>query len=221
MSHPPTDIADARADTSVGRDRGLDLLRAAALIRVVVWHATGAAAVTVLAAMPVMFFVSGSLFAASAGRRGGWRTVRDRVRRIGPSLWVFAAGAWLLMAIAARVTGTSLDWSHLVSWLVPVTDPVGSAWEGGWLSSPLWYLRTLLWILLLAPALGLAGPAGAGGAAHGRRRWGSACSSGSTGASGGTRRSPRAWRGRPATSCCSASSSPSACGPARPARTGR
>ena len=103
--------------------------------------------------MPVMFFVSGSLFAASAGRRGGWRTVRDRVRRIGPSLWLFAAGAWLLMAVAARVTGTSLDWSHLTSWFVPVTDPVGSAWEGGWLSSPLWYLRTLLWILLLAPVL--------------------------------------------------------------------
>ncbi len=153
MSHPSPDIPDARAEASAGRDRGLDLLRAAALVRVVIWHATGAAAVTVVAAMPVMFFVSGSLFAASAGRRGGWRTVRDRVRRIGPSLWVFAAVAWLLMAVAARVTGTTLDWSHLVSWLVPVTDPAGSAWEGGWLASPLWYLRTLLWILLLAPLL--------------------------------------------------------------------
>ena len=34
---------------------------------------------------------------------------------------------------------------------MPLTDPAGSSWEGGWLSSPLWYLRTLLWILLLAP----------------------------------------------------------------------
>ena len=109
---------------------------------------------TLLAAMPVMFFVSGSLFAVSAGRRGPWRTVRDRARRIGPSLWVFALVAWLLMTVAARAGSTSLDWSHLVAWLVPLTDPMGSAWESGWLASPLWYLRTLLWILLLAPALG-------------------------------------------------------------------
>lgn len=147
------DIADLRADGSVERDRGLDLLRAAALLRVVLWHATGAAAVTLLAAMPIMFFVSGSLFAASAGRRGAWRTVRDRLRRLGPSLWAFTFVAWALMAVAARLTGTPLDWSHLVSWLVPLTDPVGSAWEGGWLAAPLWYLRTLLWILLLAPVL--------------------------------------------------------------------
>ncbi len=136
------------------RDRGLDLLRAAALIRVMVWHATGAAVVTVLAAMPVMFFVSGSLFAASASRRGGWTTVRDRVRRIGPSLWVFAVVAWAVMAVAATVTGSRLDLTHAWSWFLPLTDPVGSPWEGGWLASPLWYLRTLLWILLLAPLLG-------------------------------------------------------------------
>jgi len=150
----PADTAAPRTPPSAGRDRGLDLLRATALVRVVLWHATGAAVVTLLAAMPVMFFVSGSLFAASAGRRGAWRTVRDRLRRIGPSLWAFAAVAWLLMALAARATGAALDWSHLAGWLVPVTDPVGSTWEGGWLSSPLWYLRTLLWILLLAPVLG-------------------------------------------------------------------
>jgi CubicO group peptidase (beta-lactamase class C family)/surface polysaccharide O-acyltransferase-like enzyme len=149
----PSVLADPR-DAASGRDRGLDLLRAVALVRVVTWHATGAAPLTLLAAMPVMFFVSGSLFAASADRRGAWRTVRDRLRRLGPSLWAFALVAWLLMAVAARATGAALDWSHVGAWFLPLTDPVGSGWEGGWLSSPLWYLRTLLWILLLAPALG-------------------------------------------------------------------
>ncbi len=138
---------------AVRRDRGLDLLRAAALVRVVVWHATGAAAVTLVAAMPVMFFVSGSLFAASACRRGGWRPVGDRLRRLGPPLWLFAAVAWVAMAVGAAASGTSLEVTRLVWWLVPLNDPAGSAWEGGWLASPLWYLRTLLWILLLAPAL--------------------------------------------------------------------
>ena len=38
-------------------------------------------------------------------------------------------------------------------WLFPVTDPSGSAWEAGWLSSPLWYLRALLWLMLAAPLL--------------------------------------------------------------------
>ena len=155
MPHHPPDISDARAEAPVGRDRGLDLLRAAALVRVVIWHATGAAAVTVLAAMPVMFFVSGSLFAASAGRRGVVaHRPRPRCAASGRRCGLFAAVAWLLMA--RRRPGhvaPSLDWSHLLAWLVPFTDPVGSAWEGGWLSSPLWYLRTLLWILLLAPVL--------------------------------------------------------------------
>jgi CubicO group peptidase (beta-lactamase class C family)/peptidoglycan/LPS O-acetylase OafA/YrhL len=138
---------------SAGRDRGLDLVRALALGRVVVWHATGAPVVTVLAALPLMFFVSGGLFAASAGRRGAWRTVADRLRRLGPPLWLFAAVAWAAMAVGALATGTSLEPGRVVWWVLPLTDPTGTDWEGGWLSSPLWYLRTLLWILLLAPLL--------------------------------------------------------------------
>ena len=160
MSRTPPDAPDATptaaptAPTAApGRDRGLDLLRALALLRVVVWHATGAAVVTVLAALPLMFFVSGGLFGASARRRGEWRTVVDRLRRLGPPLWLFAAAAWVAMAVAAVATGTPLDPVRVVWWLVPVTDPVGSEWESGWLASPLWYLRTLLWILVLAPFL--------------------------------------------------------------------
>ncbi len=126
-------------------------VRGAALLRVVIWHATGAAVVTLVAAIPVMFFVSGQLFAGSARRRGQWPTVRDRLRRVGPPLWLFALGAWTAMFIASVATGTGLAWSRLIWWIVPLTDPVGSSWEGGWLATPLWYLRTLLWLLLLAP----------------------------------------------------------------------
>ncbi len=146
------DPTDGR-DPTAPRDLGLDLLRGAALLRVVLWHATGAAAVTLVAAIPVMFFVSGQLFAGSAERRGGWRTVHDRLRRIGPPLWLFALVAWGAMFVGSLATGTGLAWSRMIWWIVPLTDPVGSSWEGGWLATPLWYLRTLFWVLLLAPVL--------------------------------------------------------------------
>ena len=146
------DPTDGRGPTA-SRDLGLDLLRGAALLRVVIWHATGAAAVTLVAAIPVMFFVSGELFAGSAERRGEWVTVRDRLRRIGPPLWLFTLVAWAAMFLASVATGAGLAWSRVIWWVVPLTDPVGSSWEGGWLATPLWYLRTLLWVLLLAPFL--------------------------------------------------------------------
>lgn len=147
---PPGRAACAPA----GRDRFLDLVRAGATVRVVVWHAFGAAAITyVVAAMPAMFFVTGALYARSSDRHGARRTFVDRVRRIGPPLWLFAAVAWAVMAVAAARTGTDLDLRHALLWLVPVADPAGSAWEGGWLATPLWYLRTLLWLFLLAPLL--------------------------------------------------------------------
>jgi CubicO group peptidase (beta-lactamase class C family)/peptidoglycan/LPS O-acetylase OafA/YrhL len=138
------------------RELFLDAVRAIALARVVLWHTTGAVALTYLvAAVPAMFFVTGSLLAKSL-RRSARAVIADRARRILVPLWVFAAVAWSAMGIAALVSPgerTALRWSALVWWIVPLRDPVGSAWEGGYLASPLWYLRALLWLLLLAPAL--------------------------------------------------------------------
>jgi CubicO group peptidase (beta-lactamase class C family)/peptidoglycan/LPS O-acetylase OafA/YrhL len=138
------------------RDAFLDLLRALALARVVLWHASGWPPVTAVAAIPTMFFVSGTLFAASA-THGALRVSVDRIRRILPPLWLFAAVSWMVMATAAAATGGQVDPMRIVWWLVPLGDPTGSAWEGGWLSSPLWYLRAMLWVLLAAPVLIQAG----------------------------------------------------------------
>jgi CubicO group peptidase (beta-lactamase class C family) len=41
----------------------------------------------------------------------------------------------------------------IVWWVLPLGNPQGNGWEGGWMSSPLWYLRVLLWMFLLAPIL--------------------------------------------------------------------
>jgi CubicO group peptidase (beta-lactamase class C family)/peptidoglycan/LPS O-acetylase OafA/YrhL len=135
------------------RDGFLDVVRALATIRVVLWHAFGAAALTFVAAMPAMFFVTGSLYGKSADKKGAGATLFDRLRRIGPSLWLFAAVAWLLMFVGARLSNTDLELRNAPLWFLPVGDPTGSAWEAGWLATPLWYLRTLLWVFLLAPLI--------------------------------------------------------------------
>ena len=69
------DDADGVRD---GRDGFLDLLRAASIVRVMIWHALGYWWISwTFAAMPAVFYVSGAVLAASmqhvvlACRRGG------------------------------------------------------------------------------------------------------------------------------------------------------
>lgn len=137
------------------RERGLDALRTIALVRVVLWHAFGAAAITyVVAAVPAMFFVSGSLLAKSYRRRPTLTVLADRMRRILVPLWALAAVAYTAMWLAWRIApseATQVPWRGVALWLLPLADPGGSAWEGGYLSSPLWYVRTMVWVLALSP----------------------------------------------------------------------
>jgi CubicO group peptidase (beta-lactamase class C family)/surface polysaccharide O-acyltransferase-like enzyme len=138
------------------REVFLDAVRVLALLRVVLWHALGAAFLTYfVAAVPTMFFVTGSLLAKSM-RRGAWPVIVDRARRILVPLWVFAFGAYLAMAMSHvldRTSRTAVPWRDVPFWLFPIDDPVGSPWEGGYMSAPLWYLRALLWLILLSPIL--------------------------------------------------------------------
>jgi CubicO group peptidase (beta-lactamase class C family)/peptidoglycan/LPS O-acetylase OafA/YrhL len=140
-----------------GRDGFLDTIRSISIVRVVLWHAFGAAVITyVVAAVPAMFFVTGSLLAQSLDRKGARATLHDRLRRLLVPFWVFGAAAVAIMAVADVVVadpGTSLPWARLAWWVLPLGDPGGSAWQAGWLTDPLWYLRAMLWVLLLAPFL--------------------------------------------------------------------
>ena len=154
----------SRAPGRNDRELFLDAIRAIAIVRVVAWHAFGVAAITYfVAAMPAMFFVTGSLLAKSMNRRAPRTVLADRFRRLLIPLWAFSAVAWLAMALAATRMGTELPLHRAVVWLFPLADPHGTAWEGGWLSSHLWYLRTLVWLLLASPfllrAVRRAGPA--------------------------------------------------------------
>lgn len=130
------------------RNRYLDLLRAAATVRVVVYHLTGWTALTVIfPAMSVMFALAGSLMAASLDRFGVW-AVERRLRRLLPSLWVLG----LLIAVPAMlIAGTPFD-VHLLLWGFPLVNPEATGW---WMQSlsHTWYLRDFLWFVLLSPLL--------------------------------------------------------------------
>ena len=157
MEAPTTTRSDFVAPPGTGRDRFLDTLRTIALLRVTLWHAFGAPLLTYLvAAVPAMFFVTGSLLAKSLDRRP-WPTVlADRARRVLVPMWAFGAVALVTMRVAWLTDPsprTALPWRSVVFWIVPLGDPQGSAWESGWMSQPLWYVRAMFWLLLLSPLL--------------------------------------------------------------------
>lgn len=121
-SSSPTALPSATS----GRDPALDLLRTIVLGRVVLWHAFAASWMTLFAAMPMMFFVAGTLLAAPHGRPPHLALVRRRGRRILVPLWVYgavvlAAGAlrqppgWESVSAILAGLGKALTWTAAVT----------------------------------------------------------------------------------------------------------
>src|SRR3954471_6657942 len=120
------------AAAPASRNRYIDALRAAAIVRVVIYHAFGWAWLTVLLpAMGVMFALAGSLMAASLEKHGSRRAVTSRVRRLVAALWALAAVAIPVMLWHGW---SKADPDHpfhpwqLVFWIFPISDPPGSSW---------------------------------------------------------------------------------------------
>ncbi|MEO3769705.1 acyltransferase [Micromonospora sp. B9E7] len=127
------------------RNRYLDLLRFLAIVRVVVYHVTGWATLTlVFPAMSVMFALAGSLMAASLTRSGP-AAVGRRLRRLLPSLWVLAA----VFVPAMLLTGMPVS-PRVLLWVFPIADPPANNW-GALALSVIWYLRDYLWFVLASP----------------------------------------------------------------------
>ena len=139
------------------RDGFLDTVRSIALVRVVIWHAFGVPWISwVIATMPTMFFVAGSLLASTLDRKPIGVMYRSRLKRLLVPYWLFAGSVLSVLSIvhlAGPSSETALRPDQVLPWLVPFTDPTGPAWEAGWAASPLWYLRAYLWLLLLSPIL--------------------------------------------------------------------
>lgn len=150
-----------------GRDRYLDLLRAVALVRVVVYHIFGWAWLTILfPSMGVMFALAGSLMARSLARPA-LGVIRGRIRRLLPPMWAFALVVVPMMFALSwqPVKAEGLWWFVKLAWYV---FPVGAPpypWSSGdkaglledtWAiqaAGPLWYIRAYLWFVLASPLL--------------------------------------------------------------------
>jgi peptidoglycan/LPS O-acetylase OafA/YrhL len=132
------------------RDRYFDTLRAAAIVRVVLFHAFPIAALElVFPSMGVMFALGGSLMVKSLDRSAAG-AVKNRVRRLLPALWVMA----LVLVPVMLWQGWSdrPAWPNLLLWVLPIADPPSS--ELGYpAAGVLWYLVTYLWLVLLSPLL--------------------------------------------------------------------
>lgn len=133
-----------------------DVLRAVAMVRVVVFHTIGYGALSVVfPAMGVMFALAGSLMARTLDRAGPRAAVTGRLRRLLPVLWVLGAIGVSVMVWHgwSDADYRPLNAKQLLLWLLPVVDPPASDWGVEYFAAVLWYLRTYLWLVLLSPLL--------------------------------------------------------------------
>ncbi|GAA0256034.1 acyltransferase family protein [Cryptosporangium japonicum] len=150
---PVVDAPAGRVHVTVSRpigerNRYFDVLRAACIAYVVLYHMFPLAAFSYWPRMGLLFAIAGSLTARSLDTSTR-RAVGRRLRRLLVPLWATAA-----LAVPVMV---GLGWRpearwELLFWVVPFSDPPGADWAGP-LTEPLWYLRTYLWLLLLSPVL--------------------------------------------------------------------
>jgi peptidoglycan/LPS O-acetylase OafA/YrhL len=143
--------APARGATG-GRDRYFDVLRFLCIVWVVAYHIFWDEAwLGFWPAMGLLFAISGSLMVRSLDRNT-FETITNRLQRLLPVLWL------------AGVVGVPLMFWHgwpaeerpalwqLAFWVLPLGDPPGSEWATS-LTTPLWYLRSIVWFILLSPVL--------------------------------------------------------------------
>ncbi|MEV7870508.1 acyltransferase [Streptomyces sp. NPDC088124] len=151
-----------------GRDRYLDLLRAIALVRVVVFHIFGWAWLTILfPSMGVMFALAGSLMARSLEKRPPWSVLRGRLRRLLPPMWALAlviVPVMFLMGWQPMKEEGVWGIVKLLNYFLPIGAPpypfesgdgsglLDTTWADD-AAGPLWYIRAYLWFVLLSPLL--------------------------------------------------------------------
>lgn len=122
----------------------LDALRSVALARVVVYHALAREWIQIFAALPLMFFVAGSLFAASLERRRARTVVADRYRRILLPYWCYiipVVGLWAWLGLLGGIS--PIDWLGIAFPALSAGGPQGPGLhtdvEFTWIA--LWYLQ--------------------------------------------------------------------------------
>ncbi|SHN26319.1 acyltransferase family protein [Cryptosporangium aurantiacum] len=146
-----TQSTPARAATG-SRDRYFDVLRFLCILWVVVYHIFSTQAwLGFWPAMGLLFAISGSLMVRSLDR-GALQTIKNRLQRLLPVLWLAGLIGVPLMFWHGWPADERPPLWRLVFWIFPLGDPPGSEW-GASLTEPLWYMRSIVWFILLSPLL--------------------------------------------------------------------
>nr|MBA3905610.1 glycosyltransferase [Pseudonocardiales bacterium] len=143
------------AVAATGRERWFDLLRVAALARVIATELGAPATVTLFPAWGVLFGIAGSLLVRSSQHSPEIDVIGHRLRRLLVPLWAFgivAVPIMLWQGWAAQTDANTFYAANLVFWIFPFLDPPGStaaaAFTGG-----LWFIRASVWFVLLTPLM--------------------------------------------------------------------
>lgn len=156
MTDPADLPAVAAPKRAAPHNQFLDLVRTVAIIRVLAWHTYGFAWLSYLiASMPAMFFVAGSLMAHSLERSSVRKVFYARFRRLLIPLWAFGLvmlSGMVLHSATQTELGLPVRWEQVPWWVFPLWDPQGSDW-GITFWAVLWYMRCLTWLILLSPIL--------------------------------------------------------------------
>lgn len=138
------------------RSAYLDLVRSVALARVVIYHALAREWIQFFAALPLMFFVAGSLYAASLERRQPRTVLSDRFRRILVPYWCYIipiVGLWAWLGLTDQID--PVDWVGIVLPVLSAGGPqgpgIGTDVEFTWFA--LWYLQFHLVLSLIGGPL--------------------------------------------------------------------
>jgi cellulose synthase/poly-beta-1,6-N-acetylglucosamine synthase-like glycosyltransferase/peptidoglycan/xylan/chitin deacetylase (PgdA/CDA1 family) len=152
-SRSTSDTAPVAAVT--GRERWFDLLKVAALARVIAADVGAPAYVSLFPAWGVLFGIGGSMMARSAQHEPEVDVMGHRLRRVLIPLWVFGIVAVPLMlwqGWGAADDANPFFVANLVFWIFPFLDPPGSTAAAD-LIGGLWYIRACLWFVLLTPLM--------------------------------------------------------------------
>jgi peptidoglycan-N-acetylglucosamine deacetylase len=152
-SRSTSDTAPVAAMT--GRERWLDLLKVAALARVIGLAAGAPAYVALFPAWGVLFGIGGSMMSRSAQHEPEVDVMGHRLRRVLVPLWVFGIVAVPLMLWQGWGVADDANpffVANLVFWIFPFLDPPGSTAAAD-LIGGLWYIRACLWFVLLTPVM--------------------------------------------------------------------
>ena len=151
-----------REAPGAGRDRFLDLVRAVAILRVLVIHAAATTGSLwwplpswVLPGMPLVFFTSGALAAPSVLRHGARRFHRDRYRRLLVPYWALLLTGLTVMAVAGPTLGGDRwtpRWWRMLDAVIPVVQPRVAPGLTE-LGTHLWFASTFLVLIACTPLL--------------------------------------------------------------------